>query len=93
MPAPPEVGLDLSQFGAKPLGLGVPFDPKQSLPRLAADMREAQEVEDLGLAQSASLTPLPRKTTKLDEPRLVSQAQEGPIRIFPRQLCYPLKSR
>jgi hypothetical protein len=24
---------------------------------------------------------------------VVSQAQEGPIRIFPRQLCYPLKSR
>jgi hypothetical protein len=34
-------------------------------------MREAQEVERLGLAQSSPLTPLPRKTAELDEPRLV----------------------
>jgi hypothetical protein len=32
VPAPPEIGFDLSQFGAKPLGLGVPFYPKESLP-------------------------------------------------------------
>ncbi|MEA2602182.1 MAG: hypothetical protein QOF89_3174 [Acidobacteriota bacterium] len=34
-------------------------------------MREAQEVEGLGFAQSTLLTLLPRKTTELDEPRLV----------------------
>lgn len=52
MPAPLELVFDLGKFGPQPFLDRGPPEPEEPAPALPADVREAQEVERLGLAES-----------------------------------------
>src|SRR5918994_6843573 len=62
MPALPKLAVDLLQLRPQPLPHGQPQHNEASLPRLPADVREAEEVERLGLAPSVPL-PVRRRMT------------------------------
>jgi hypothetical protein len=67
VPAPPEEHLDLPELGSKPLAHGQPYERETPFPRLPADVREAEEVERLGLTPSLPLSVGRRVATELDQ--------------------------
>ncbi len=62
--------LDRVQLGPQSLGTGQSQDHELALPRAAATVREAQEVEGLRFALSPAAPVLAREASELDQPRL-----------------------
>src|ERR1700682_4422607 len=71
MPAPQALVFDLSQLGPHPLRAGLALQPETPVPRLPAEVREAEKVERLGLADASGRSGPGGVPTELDEPRLV----------------------
>jgi len=71
MHAPPQADLHLLQLGLHALANRLPKHHEPSLLCLPADMREAEEVEGLRLAQTGALSVLRRMASELDQPRLL----------------------
>jgi hypothetical protein len=86
--ASPKLGLDLAQLRLQARAHRLPQHGELSItPLLPANMREAQEVERLGLAQSTSPSVLGRERSKFQQPRLLGvqlQVELGePFAYFP----------
>src|SRR5215204_4686074 len=71
MHALPQGLLDLLELAPHSIPAGLPLDQELAPPRLAADEREAQEVEGLRLAEPASLAVFRRIAPELDQPGLL----------------------
>jgi hypothetical protein len=71
MHAPPQCLLDRLELAPHSIASGLPLDQELAPSRLAADEGEAQEVEDLRLAEPASLAVFRREAPELDQPRLL----------------------
>src|SRR4029450_7225213 len=67
VPAPAEGLLDLPQLGPNPLAHGLPHQRETPFPRLAANVRKAEEGERLGLAPCVPLAVLRRVAAELDQ--------------------------
>ncbi len=74
MPTAPELILDLLQLRPQPLRDGDTSQPETSLLPLRADVREAEEVECLGLAEAPSRAILGGVTPELDQPGRLSRS-------------------
>lgn len=75
--APSKLGLDLAQLGLHPFADGLPQHreaPVAPVPR--ANMREAEEVERLGLALAAPASVIGREGSELDEAGFVGMQFE-----------------
>jgi len=70
-PAQQALVFDLSQLGPHPLRAGLALQPEAPGPRLRAVVREAEEVERLGLADAPRRPVSGRVAPELDEARLV----------------------
>jgi hypothetical protein len=68
---PPQADLYLLQLGPHTLANRLPKNHEPSLLRLSADVRKAEEVEGLWLAQTSTLSVLRRVASELDQPRLL----------------------
>src|SRR3989442_956685 len=79
--APAQLDFQLFQFGLPPRTHRLPQHREATRPRLRAAMREAEEVEGLGLPVAPPSPVLVREATKLDEARLVGmQLQTEPLK-------------
>jgi hypothetical protein len=77
MHAPRELVFDLLQLRTHPFRDRDPLDPEPSAPGSRADVREAQEVEGLRLAEPACI-PVPGGVPpELDQPRVSSRTGNG----------------
>jgi hypothetical protein len=70
MHTPPQADLHLLQLGLHALANRLPKHQKPPLLRLPADVREAEEIEGLRLAQTGALSIRRRVASELEEPRL-----------------------
>ena len=70
MHTPPQLDFDAQQRGLHALANRLPKHHEPSLLCLPADVREAEEVEGLWLAQTSALSVLGRMASELDQPRL-----------------------
>ena len=78
--APPKLGLHLLQLGLQPLAHRLPQHREPSVaPLLSADVREAEEVEGLGLALTSAPPVRRRERAELDEARLVRVQLQGEL--------------
>src|SRR5438552_17864991 len=79
MPVPQELVFDLPQLGPHPLGDRDTAQPEPPVPGLPADMREAEEINRLRLAEPARLPPggVP---PELDQARLARVQSQGELR-------------
>src|SRR6266511_1772908 len=80
MPAPQALVFDLGQLGPHPLRDGLALQPEAPGLRLPAIMREAEEVERLGLADASRLAGPGGVAPELDEPRLVGMQFQTELR-------------
>src|SRR5260370_22110606 len=87
MPPPHELAFDLMQLGADPLREGDPAQPGAPVPGLPADVRKAQEIERLWLAQAACLPPPGGVPPELDQPRLALVQIQAELREPLPQIC------
>jgi hypothetical protein len=71
MHTPPQLDLDPLQRRLHTLANRLPKHHEPTLPRLPADVLEAEEIEGLRLAQTNALTVLCRMASELDQPRLL----------------------
>ena len=71
MHSPPQLDLDPLQRRLHALANRLPKHHEPALPRLPADMLEAEEIEGLWLAQSNALSVGRRVASELDQPRLL----------------------
>src|SRR5882724_3630989 len=71
MHAPPQCLLDLPELALHSIASGLALDQELAPPRLAADEREAQEVEGLRLAEPTAFAVCRRKAPELDQPGLL----------------------
>ncbi|GEM_PF-751690 len=71
VPASPKLGFHLVQLRLQPLPHRLPKHRETPVPLLPADVREAEEVERLGLAPSAPSAVLVRERTELQQTRLL----------------------
>jgi hypothetical protein len=79
MQAAPQFGPDLAEFPPQSLARRPPQHREAPLPGLPADVREAEEVEALGLAPSAPLPGLGRLAAEFEETGLCGvQLQSEP---------------
>ena len=70
MHTPPQLDLDPLQRRLHALANRLPKHHEPTLPRLPADMLEAEEIEGLRLAQTSALSVRRRMASELDQPRL-----------------------
>lgn len=70
VPPTPEFLLEFMQLGAHPVAPRLPPKQEAAAPGASADVREAQEVETLRLAETAPLAVGRREAAELDEARL-----------------------
>ena len=80
LPASLELVPDLGKLGPHPLRDGDTLEQETSVPGLPADVREAQEIERLGLPGATLRSPLGRVASELDEPRLVGMQLQAELR-------------
>src|ERR671910_1322357 len=80
MPTPPALVFDLGQLGPHPLRDGLTHQPEVPGLGLPADVREAQEVERLGLADASRLAVAGGEAPELDQPRLVGMQFQAELR-------------
>jgi hypothetical protein len=80
MPMPQELLFDLPQLGPHPLRDRDPAQPEPPVPGLPADMREAEEIERLWLAEPACLPPPGGVPPELDQARLARVQFQGELR-------------
>src|SRR5664280_1406966 len=80
MPAPLEFIFDLMQLGPHPLRDGLALEPETPALVLPADVREAQEVERLGLPVAPGRTIPGGIAPELDEPGLVGMQLQAELR-------------
>jgi len=78
--APLELVLDLGKLGPQPLRDGDALEHEAPVPALGTDVREAEEVERLGLPEAVSPSPPGREPAELDEARLVGVQFQGELR-------------
>src|ERR1700730_17784345 len=93
--APPELGFHLAQLGLQPRPYRLPQHRKPSVTSLLpADMREAEEVEGLGLSLTTPLSVFSRKRAEFQEAGLVGvQFQPELSQPFCKLLPEPLGIR
>src|ERR687891_1356795 len=80
MPASLELVLDLLELGPQPLRDGVALEPETPVLALPADVREAQEVECLRLAEAPCRSSLDGEPPELDQPGLVGMQLQPELR-------------
>src|SRR5919106_1587146 len=80
MPASLELVLDLLELGPQPLRDGVALEPETPVLALPADVREAQEVECLRLAEAPCRSSLDGEPPELDQPGLVGMQFQPELR-------------
>jgi hypothetical protein len=80
VPTLPALVFDLGQLGPHPLRDGLTRQPEVSGLGLPADVREAQEVERLGLADASRCAVAGGVAPELDQPRLVGMEFEAELR-------------
>src|SRR5664280_1982288 len=80
MHASPELVLDLGQLRPHPLRDGLALQPEPSVLGLPAEVREAEEVERLRLADATSRPGPGSSAPELDEPRLVGMQLQAELR-------------
>jgi hypothetical protein len=73
MPASPELVADGLGLGPHPLGVGDALELETPVPGRRADVREAQESERLGLAETARLAVAGGEPPELDQARLLDR--------------------
>ena len=81
--AAPEFGFHLPQLRLQPLPHRLPEHRKPPIPRLPADVREAEKVERLRLPQAGALPVVGRRSTEFQQARLLRVQLEA-------ELCEPL---
>ena len=80
MPAELDLVFDLGKLGPHPLRDGLSPEPEASALVLPAHVREAKEVEGLGLPVATGCTCSGGIAPELDEPRLVRVQLQGELR-------------
>src|SRR5215218_5061403 len=80
MPASQALVFDLGQLGSHPLRDGLTRQPEVPGLGLRADVREAQEVERLGLADASRRAVAGGEPPELDEARLVGMQLQTELR-------------
>jgi hypothetical protein len=86
MQAAPQFDRDLPEFPPQSLARRPPQHREPSFPSLPANVREAEEVEALGLAQSVPLLLLGRMTAEFDEAGLCGVQLQSELRETLREV-------
>src|SRR5579862_9743269 len=91
MPPLLDLAFQRSELGAHPFGVGDPLELEASFLGLRADVREAEELERLRLADSSPLAVRGGGPPELDQPRLVgvqlqSELREPAAKVGPEPL-------
>ena len=80
MPTPRQLLLDLAQLRPHPPRVGDALERETSAPVLRADVREAEEVERLRLAEAAHLPSFGGEPSELDQARLLGRQLQTKLR-------------